>query len=293
MKYITIAILVLFLLAPSTLACKMWGMTAETLPEAEVKDQLVIDSQSLKSLSRYSNTDGWGLVYYNNGIVVHRGQPSAYLDSNYNIRANELAESGKSVALGHVRQRSSGATAIPNPHPFVRGDWSFCHNGGLSKNLLKELIGTALSDYTPTVGNNWDDTDVVDSDLYMVYILVNIVQNDGDVLSGIRDVAKNLPSGQANFLLSNGEHIWAFKKGLPLSYTDTGLYSAVATTPINTWTEMSDYNVVEMTPGEDIILYENIREYEAPITPDIPGFEIIFVLVAIVSFINIEKHRKQ
>ncbi len=269
MKYITIGVLIILILTPSTLACKMWGMTSDTLQTEVVNNHLIDATTSLKNLAQY-NDDGWGLIYYDNNPIVIRGEQSAYYDTNYDSAVNTLANSGVSVAIGHVRKASSGASSIPNPHPFVRGDWSFCHNGGLSKDSLKGLIGTALSDYTPTVGDNWDDSDVVDSDLYMVLVLESIKDNNGDILSGIRDVAKILPTGAANFLLSDGISIWGFKRGLSLHYTEESSYSAIVTEPPdnqNTWISLSDYEVIEINAGEEPVSYGDIRNYEPTSSP--------------------------
>ena len=158
--------------------CRFWGMIAtETLPREVVINHLITAPYSLKALST-SNKDGWGIAYYTGtDPTVLRGPLPAYQDSNYDLAVYQMADSGAWIGVAHIRARSSGA--IPeggNPHPFMRYKngkwWAFGHNGNLNKDNLKKLIGPEyLAANPPTVGTSWDDPDVVDSDLYMLYVL--------------------------------------------------------------------------------------------------------------------------
>ena len=260
--------------------CRMWGMVSATLPESVVLDHLLDLPDSLKSLGDNRNPNGWGLAFYDNvfgDYDISRGLPQAILDPNFDIAAAALAASGESVGLGHVRRASSGATAIPNPHPFLRTrggkDWALSHNGDLSKSVLKTLIGPAyLSEFTPSIGENWDDPNVVDSDLYMIWVLKNIEEADWDVIAGIAVAITELTAvspGAANFILSDGERVWGFKKGNTLYYLYNDVaspaYSVVASQPpegvIGDWVSMVDYNLVELSVGAAPVFYADIRDY--------------------------------
>ncbi len=176
--------------------------------------------------------------------------------------------------MGHVRRRSSGISGIPNPHPFVRERggkwWSFEHNGGASKTTLYNLIGDEyLYQYDPPsyAPTGWYDPYIVDSDLYMIWVLKNIENNGWDVISGIAVAVTELgarDSGKHNFLLSDGEKLWGFKKGHTLYYKDSieGYSSVVSEPPEGTqgsWIAMSDYDLVELSPYSAPVFISDVR----------------------------------
>lgn len=253
--------------------CRMWGMIADSLPHDIVLDHLINLPYSLEALSS-SNRDGWGIAYYNDlEPTVLRGPLPAYLDPNYDLAANEMADSGAQVGVGHVRTRSSGAIpAWGNPHPFMRYKngkwWAFSHNGNLNKATLKSLIGPDyLAANPPTVGTSWDDDDVVDSDLYGLYVLKCIEANNWNATLGIAqaitDITK-LDSGAANFLLTDGQTLWGFRKGNTLEYYYTAGYSAIAsqhpTSTTSGWISLSDYNLITLKRGVAPSIISDIRQ---------------------------------
>lgn len=208
--------------------CRMWGMIANTMPSAVVMSDLVTAPASLKVLGG-SNRDGWGLTWYDStGNHVLRGFPPASEDPNFDLAAEQLANSGGWVGVGHVRARGSGG--IPtwgNPHPWMRFKngqwWAFTHNGVLNIANLKSLIGSAyLAANPPLYGTDWNDAaNVVDSDLYELYVLKCIEKNNWNVTAGICEAVTDITktdTGAANFLLTNGETLWGFRKGNTLWY---------------------------------------------------------------------------
>ena len=266
--------------------CRMWGMVSPNFPQAVVMDQLVNLPDSLKNLGGGpdgpGNTDGWGLVYYNSGTpVIARGQPQAYTDNNFNTAAQQLAASGKQVGMGHVRNAASGAKNIPDPHPFIRERggkvWTLAHNGVLDIDNLKNLIGsTYLSYFTPTVGSNWNDPDVIDTDLYLIYIVKCIEGSSWDVKKGIAEAETEIyrtdSNANANFLLSDGTRMWGYKKSvdsvhtLCYKYDSLSDYSAIMSQPpegsgLGNWISMSNFNLVEISTGSPPVLYQDIRSY--------------------------------
>lgn len=124
--------------------------------------------------------------------------------------------------------------------------WSFAHNGTLNREILREIItdewmennvepqtyGENNEYGSNEYGGDWHDTTstggwqwVVDSELYFFWLMKNIMEEpDGDVLRGIHKALShstffNLTNpGQyddnqhANFVLSNGKEIWAFRR---------------------------------------------------------------------------------
>jgi predicted glutamine amidotransferase len=260
-------------------------MIADVLPSDAVLDQLVSMPDSLKNLGLY-NDDGWGLAYYNGcEPFVKRGVQSAYVDANFTLAAQEVANSSAFVGVGHVRIATSGATGIPDPHPFMRFKdgkwWAFGHNGGLDKNGLKTLIGEEyLSQNPPTVGDSWDDPLVVDSDLYMLYVLKCIEDSGWNSTLGVAKAVIDISTanlGTMNFFLTDGETLWGFRYGNTLYYywnETSPQYSAIASQPpLPTeakWTEVNDFCLVTLTKDKPPQLIEDIRT--------IPEFNCVLTL---------------
>jgi len=278
--------------------CRLWGMIADSLPEDIVLDHLINLPYSLKNLGA-SNDDGWGLAYYNDTeAVVLRGEPPASVDPNFDLAAQELAESGASIGVGHVRAAASGASDIPNPHPFMRYKngkwWAFGHNGVLSKTILRSLIGPEyLAENPPTVGDDWDDPDVVDSDLYLLYVLKCIEGNDWNVTLGIAQAVVDISeadSGAMNFFFTDGETLWGFCKGNTLYYYYSDAppqYSAIASQPPTStqqgWTALYNYNLIILTRDNPPSIIEDINTIpEFPSLLVLPLFMIATLLVVLV-----------
>ncbi len=259
--------------ADSSHECRFWAMTAPTLPITAVTTHLINGSSSLKSLGS-ANPDGWGLAYYS-GVepLVQRGLLPADLDPLFDQAATELAESGSRVGVGHVRRASSGATDIPNPHPFVRFKggrwWTYGHNGGLYKPALKELIGQEyLEQNPPTFGDNWSDPRAIDSDLYMLYILKCVEENDWNVTLGIARAVDDITRstwGTMNFFLTDGQTLWGFRLGNTLYYYESQsspYYSVIASQPPESdttgWVALSDNNLIVLAPDCPSIIIDNV-----------------------------------
>lgn len=181
----------------------------------------------------YNNVDGWGLVSYVNGNTntnaVYRGADAAYNSSEFDVAVTDIRETNDlHLVIGHVRKASSGASNIEDPHPFVMRlgnvDYSFAHNGGIDKYTLKNLINSSdpqwLVDHTPhSYGHgNWQ-TDgwpyVVDSEMYFLWIMLNIDQANGNIYQGVHTALNalgSLPNGENwNFVLTDGVDIYAFR----------------------------------------------------------------------------------
>ncbi len=252
--------------------CRFWGMIGNNLPADVVQDDLISLQFSLKNLGAY-NDDGWGLAFYNSsGNYIFRGQPSAYADPNFDQAVQKITTSNASISVCHVRKGSSGATAIPNPHPFNRTKngriWMFGHNGGLDKINLKNLIGQEyLEQNPPTVGANWSDPDVVDSDLYMLYVIKCIEQNGWNATLGISKAVADISAvdyGAMNFFLTDGQTLWGFRRGITLYYyyNSTVPYAIIASQPPNStqqgWTLLYDYNLIILTKDNPPVIIGNI-----------------------------------
>ncbi len=110
--------------------------------------------------------------------------------------------------IAHIRKATQGEVKLENTHPFIREMWgrywSFAHNGDL-KNFHPDLKGR----FCP-VGNT-------DSELAFCYILQELHKHFGDCSPALEELTQKVfelilemaPLGVFNFLLSNGEFMFA------------------------------------------------------------------------------------
>ena len=157
--------------------------------------------------------DGWGLAFYRNGSLIDhvRGVGSAEGDPQYFKAAWKVAKTNigrkageRLVLLAHIRRASAGAPVGPEwSHPFVESragrTWAFAHNGGLNDCPWREDDGR------------------IDSQVAFRVLLSNL---DGggpeDVVAATRttvETARREYGGYSalNFLLTDGEHLYAFR----------------------------------------------------------------------------------
>jgi glutamine amidotransferase len=109
--------------------------------------------------------------------------------------------------VAHVRKATVGAITLENCHPFVRELWGrywvFAHNGD-------------LKNYAPTLHGNFKPVGTTDSELAFCWLLQELSKSHAGVPS-IEELTLTLAelvpqisaSGTFNFLLSNGEALWA------------------------------------------------------------------------------------
>jgi predicted glutamine amidotransferase len=298
--------------APTSHACRLWGAIGEPISSEIVQEDLVSLPNSLKALS-VSNRDGWGLAYYNstlvNETIIHRGILPASEDSTFDEAAGEIADNEPPIAVGHVRTATSGLTDIPDPHPFQRFKngrwWLFAHNGGMSKSVLIDLIGEEyLNANPPQVGDN--STQWVDSELYFIYVLECIEEQNWNVTRGITEATTTLyqayPAATMNFLLTNGEQLWGFCKGHSLYYLTalnenasqvTAIASQYPTSTQGNWTMMMDFDLIEASANNSPKIFD-VRTISIPEHPNyMLQLVIFFVLSAIIMLFVVILERKR
>ncbi len=173
------------------------------------------------------------------------------------------------LAQAHIRNASSGAEEIPDPHPFLY-QWndhllSFSHNGSLDKSQLLALLTDFSTDSSwilahppDTYGcgdwqaEGWDC--VIDSQLYFFWLVRNI-DAAGDVLTGIENALEILEDpfppvghirGAKNFTLMDGESLYAYRSAeTPNSHK---LYYSDASVPLeDPWSGIQQHHQAVMT----------------------------------------------
>ena len=213
----------------------------------------------------YNNRDGWAMTSYSVSqdileFQTVRSDVEAFSDDNYYDDASTLLnETQVPILMGHLRQTSSGANNIENPHPFMYTSdsgvkFSFGHNGDVNKEAVRELIGDdwlALHPPQTYGGGAWDGSgweNVVDSELFFFWIIKNI-EESGSVLDGIQQALVALEEQQPfrlkNFLFSDGSDLYAYRRS---SMSDIHYFDASQTDNLPPHLFGSNHRVVMSTP---------------------------------------------
>lgn len=144
-----------------------------------------------------SNPHGFGFVFYEYGYPHLFKEPSS-LDKE-DITKQSFRFLSK-IIIGHVRLASCGGKAHRNTHPFVQEKWSFAHNGTVIK-----IKNFKLENFKP-LGET-------DSEYAFCYLLDKIYQKKAleDITATLRSEASKIELlGRFNFLLSDGEYLFAY-----------------------------------------------------------------------------------
>jgi glutamine amidotransferase len=158
------------------------------------------------------HADGWGIAFFeSDGSDPGRGvryfvdkegaatSPIAHMLRSYPIKSHNV--------VAHVRKATVGAVNLENCHPFVRELWGrywvFAHNGD-------------LKDYAPALHGNFRPVGSTDSELAFCWLLQELAKSHAGVPSVDEltlTLAELVPQiarhGTFNFLLSNGQALWA------------------------------------------------------------------------------------
>lgn len=170
--------------------------------------------RSLARLSR-EHPHGWGVAVYcgGSGWAVHKEVACAHDDEKFHqVAAGRRGE----LLIAHVRRRTVGAVALQNTHPFQRGRWLFAHNGTI-EDLGYLRAGTSAH----RLGQLHGDTD---SELLFSFLLTRLdaagvadapadERTDAVLREALREARARPCLGAANFLLSDGDVLYAHRWG--------------------------------------------------------------------------------
>jgi glutamine amidotransferase len=211
--------------------CRLLGVVAgETTPFGFA---LARAPRSLAALSP-EHPDGWGLAVHarGRGWEVHRQPACAGADDRFGALA---AGARGEILVSHIRKKTVGPTRLENTHPFTRDGWVFAHNGTIAESsvLTAETSRRRAAEVT-------GDTD---SERYFAWLLsaIDAVGVAPSVRSldeparrarraGIEralvDAVARLHRwphlGPWNFLLSDGEVLYAHRRGRALFVLERG-----------------------------------------------------------------------
>ncbi len=182
--------------------CQLLGMNCNT--PTDVTFSFTGFSQRAGRTDHHS--DGWGIAFFEDrGVRLFvdplraADSPIAELIRNYPIRSRNV--------IAHIRKATQGEVGLHNCHPFVRELWGrywvFAHNGD-------------LKDFRPRLHSHFRPVGHTDSELAFCWIMQELAKSHAGVPSTaeltltLRALAQHIsPHGTFNFLLSNGQALWA------------------------------------------------------------------------------------
>ena len=179
--------------------CQLLGMNANTPTD-------LVFSFTGFSKRAEEHKDGFGIAFFEDaGVRLFVDAQSAALSPVAEMVRHYPIHSSNVIA--HIRKATQGRVALQNTHPFQRElwgrYWAFAHNGDL-KNYAPRLHGA----FHP-VGNT-------DSELAFCWLMQELAKAHAGVPS-IAELTATLAElvprvaahGTFNFMLSNGQALWA------------------------------------------------------------------------------------
>jgi len=153
--------------------------------------------------------DGWGVGFYPDGFsacVIKEPTPSTESPFAQFLKSANIIRS--KIVISHVRTASKGAVTYRNTHPFIRElfgrEWVFAHNGTIIREMPKPRF------YHP-IGET-------DSEAAFCLVLDRLRELGREAqleekAKIIEDEARKFSelSNIFNFLMSDGEHLYAFR----------------------------------------------------------------------------------
>ena len=218
--------------------CRMWCLISTgnqgIVDNQNDLDFIISEANYFQEIGAGYNT--WSLFYYNQELGfgdIYRSNVPANIDSVYQAFLNQSLneESNSKILSGHLRNPSSGAIDIVNPHPFLfdynNKTYSLMHNGTIDKTILVTLLTNNNSDSTwinnnpPNTYNNYNWSsdsgwvNVVDSELLLLWIMQNIEISENSelesVIHSIQELEAIQPNSNKNFIFSDGANIYAYR----------------------------------------------------------------------------------
>ena len=152
------------------------------------------------------HADGWGIAFFEGKgmrlFVDHHSaadSPMAEFLQHYPLKSRNI--------IAHVRKATVGDIALENAHPFTRSlwgrHWVFAHNGD-------------LQDYAPRLHGSFQPVGSTDSERAFCWLMQELSKSHAGLPSTeeltltLRELVPQVAAfGTFNFLLSNGEALWA------------------------------------------------------------------------------------
>jgi glutamine amidotransferase len=158
------------------------------------------------------HADGWGIAFFESE-GDQPGKAARYFVDKESASTSAIAQMLRSYPIkshnvvAHVRKATVGAVTLENCHPFVRELWGrywfFAHNGD-------------LKEFNPPLHGSFKPVGSTDSELAFCWLLQELNKSHVTVPS-VEELTRTLSElvpkiarhGTFNFLLSNGQALWA------------------------------------------------------------------------------------
>ena len=179
--------------------CQLLGMNANTPTD-------VMFSFTGFATRAEEHKDGFGIAFFEGAGVrlfvdaqSARASPVAEMVRRYPIRSHNV--------IAHIRKATQGRVGLENTHPFQRELWGrywvFAHNGD-------------LKDFRPRLHASFRPVGSTDSELAFCWLMQELskahasLPSVAELTATLRELVAPLAAhGTFNFMLSNGEALWA------------------------------------------------------------------------------------
>lgn len=167
----------------------------------------------------HEHPDGWGLAVHDagHGWTVAKHPEKAHADPRFE---HAVGRARGTVLVAHIRKATVGVTSAANTHPFRRDRWVFAHNGTVRDTawLAERTSHTRRAEIE-------GDTD---SERFFAFLLSRLDEaDDADAApalwSAMEEAMARADLGSANFVLSDGAVLFAFRRGRDLHVLERGV----------------------------------------------------------------------
>lgn len=166
------------------------------------------------------HSDGWGLVgYFRSRIPEYLERQPGSLAQEHELfqKAAQWVEQNRApAAMLHLRKSTEGGRSIANTHPFLHGEWAFCHNG-----TIYESERIPLKKLNPA--------GATDSERFFLYLMEALrwpFSPRRRLEKALAELKKNFKYSSLTFLLTNGKELYAYRDCDPQFDEYYTLYSA-------------------------------------------------------------------
>ncbi len=179
--------------------CQLLGLNANTPTD-------VMFSFTGFTTRAEEHKDGFGIAFFEGAGVrlfvdaqSARVSPVAEIVRRYPIKSDNI--------VAHIRKATQGRVALENTHPFQRELWGrywvFAHNGD-------------LKDFAPRLHASFRPVGATDSEIAFCWLMQELakahaaVPTIAELTATLRELVPHIARhGSFNFMLSNGEALWA------------------------------------------------------------------------------------
>jgi predicted glutamine amidotransferase len=236
--------------------CRLLGVVSRSI-EAH-PTALAEAPKSLAELSA-AHPHGWGIAVHDGRQWSLERRPTCALAD---ARFYEIARRARGrMLVAHVRKATVGRTVLANTHPFRRDGWVFAHNGTIS-----DLDWLARRTSSARLREVEGDTDSERFFAFLMTALDNAGATKGSRASpeaaslalakAVRSATERPKLGAANFLLSDGQVMFAHRFGRSLFISKDAGVARVASEAGHegVWQEVPDRTLFRIEGGREPVI---------------------------------------